>query len=227
MRLLLALLLTAPLLSGCVGTHTTIALLVADANSATRTLDAEAFAARVEAACEDCEVEVHDAAGVEAEQQSQVRQAVTGEADLIVIEPVSPEDAEGYAVGETPVVSLVTLVPGSDRFVGLTEPVAAGEGAQTSDLEAARALVLGTSKEMVHVPSRAIAEQGADVALGLLADTPVADGEDHEGVQSWLYEAVTITLDNLTTELVGNGVITLEDLCAGETAKRCQALGFV
>lgn len=227
MRLLLALLLTVPLLSGCVGTHTTIALLVADADNATRTLDVEAFTARVEAACEDCEVEVRDAAGDEAEQQSQVRQAVADEADLIVIEPVSPEDAEGYAVGETPVVSLVTLVPGSDRFVGLAEPVTVGAGAPGSDLEAARALVLGTSTEMVHVPSRAIAERGADVSLGLLADTPVTGGEEFEGVRSWLYEAVTITLDNLTTELVGNGVISLEDLCAGETAKRCRTLGFV
>ncbi len=51
--------------------------------------------------------------------------------------------------------------------------------------------------------------------------------EEDEGVQSWLFEAQDVTLDTLTTLLVGQGVLTLDELCEGETAKKCAKLGFV
>lgn len=226
MRLLLSLLLTVPLLSGCVSGTTTIALLLADAEGGTRTFDADAFTERVQTTCGECAVEVYDAAGVEADQRDQVAQALDADARLIVIEPVSPEDAEGYDAGEDDVVSIVQLVPGSDRFVGIAEPLELGGATQGSDLEAARQLVMGERPEMVHVPTREISEQAADVAVGLLANSPTEGGVEHEGVESWLYEAVTVTLDNLTTVLVGDGAISLEELCEAETAKRCQRLGF-
>ena len=44
---------------------------------------------------------------------------------------------------------------------------------------------------------------------------------------SWLYPVTQVRLDDLTTVLVGQGVLTLEDLCSGSTARRCERLGFV
>lgn len=226
MRLLLALLLALPLVAGCVGDDApTVALLVADGSRAGAPFDVEAFTARVEATCADCEVEVHDAAGDATEQADQVRRAVEAEADVVAVWPVEPEEVEGVVTGDVPLVSLVTLVPGSDRFVGM----AAGEPElddQGSDLEAARDLVLGERRTVTYVPVQPLSEQAADVVVGQLAGTPIADGEEHEGVMSWLFEATQVTLDDLTTVLVGEGVITLDDLCEGSTAKRCERYGL-
>lgn len=170
-------------------------------------------------------MEVYDAGGDADEQRRQARQAVADEADVLVVWPVEPEEAESFARGETPMVSLVELVPGSDRFVGLVDPPPTTSG-RASDLEAAREVVLGDRATMTHVPARAMSEQAADVAVALLAGTPVADGKDHEGVTSWLYETTDVDLDNLTTVLVGEGELTVDDLCAGRTARRCDRLGL-
>ncbi len=55
----------------------------------------------------------------------------------------------------------------------------------------------------------------------------MAGGEQVEGVQSWLYPAQKVTLDTLTTVLVGQGVLTLDELCEGTTAKRCEQIGLL
>ena len=80
-------------------------------------------------------------------------------------------------------VSLVTLVPGSDAFVGLAEgqPDLDDQG---SDLDAARDLVLGERRRMTYLPTQDMSEQAADVVVGELAGTPADGGEEHEGVTS-------------------------------------------
>jgi ABC-type sugar transport system substrate-binding protein len=222
---LLALLPVAPLLSGCTGDEPTIALLVADGtDDSSRAVDVEAFTDRVEATCDECRVTVYDAEADAEVQKSQARQAEATSADVIVVVPVDPDDLATMTGDDLPVVSLGTPVPGSDRFVGL----AAGEVPRQSgtDLEAAREVLLGDARSMTYVPTRAMSEQAADVAVGLLADTPVAGGEDVDGVRSWLFREQDVTIDSLTSVLVGQGVVTLDDLCSGTTAKRCARLGL-
>lgn len=226
MRRVLALLIALPLLSGCFGGDPTIALLLADGSDDQHTVDVEAFTERVESSCEECRVEVHDAGGDAAEQKSQARQALADDADVLVIWPVDP-GADVVTDDEASTVSLVQLVPGSDRFVGMAEELPAGVAQQGSDLEAAREVITGKRKSMVYVPDLAISERAADVTVALMAEQPVADSELHEGVRSWLYEPTEVTLDNLTTVLVGGGVLTIDELCEGATARRCQALGLI
>ncbi|GAA1926112.1 hypothetical protein [Nocardioides hwasunensis] len=225
-RLLACLLVAvAPLLSGCIGDEPTVALLVADgSDSAARAVDADAFTERVEATCDECRVVVFDAEGDAGTQKSQARQAEASSADAIVVDAVDPDDLQAVAGREIPLISLGTLVPGSERFVGLTGgdvPERAG-----SDLDAARDLVLGEEKTMSWVPTRAMSERAADVAVAFLADIEPPDGEDVDGVETWLYEEQDITLDNLTSVLVAQGILSLDDICGGETAKRCARLGL-
>jgi ABC-type xylose transport system substrate-binding protein len=224
-RFLPCLLLLAPLLSGCVGDEPTVALLVADgSDQASRAVDVDSFTDRVEATCDECRVRVYDAEGDAEVQKSQARQAAASSAAVIVVVPVEPDDLETVTGRDVPVVSLGTLVPGSDRFVGL-EGGAAASRAQ-SDLEAAREVVLGDEESMTYVPTRAMTEQAADVAVAFLADEPAEGGEEVDGVESWLFQDQDVTIDTLTSVLVGQGVITLEDLCSGATEKRCARLGL-
>ena len=226
--LVLAVLL--PVLAGCAGDEPTVALLVADGDETSHVVDVEAFEERVAATCDECSVTVYDAEGDAAQQKSQARQAEVESADVIVVVPVEPEDMELLTEDDVPLVSLGTLVPGAEGHVGLRE-AADAEGDADSDLAAARDLILRERSSMTYVPTEDMSEQAADVAVALLADIPVPEGaveaEEVEGVQSWLFETQDVILDTLTTLLVGQGVLTLDELCEGETAKRCARLGFV
>ncbi len=221
----LVLLAVVPLLSACVGDEPTVALLVADGSDASsRAVDVERFTDRVEATCDECVVAVYDAEGDAGTQKSQARQAEADSADVVVVVPVEPDDLGTLTGGDLPVVSLGELVPGSDRFVGLVGgalPTQAG-----SDLAAARGVLLGEEKSMTYVPTRAMSEQAADVAVGYLADEPLVGDEEVDGVESWLHQYQEVTIDSLTSVLVGQGVLTLDELCGGEAAKRCARLGL-
>ena len=79
---------------------------------------------------------------------------------------------------------------------------------------------------MTYVPTRAMSEQAADLAVAYLADTPAEGSAQIDGVDSWLFRDRDVTIDSLTSVLVGQGVLTLDDLCAGAAAKRCARLGL-
>lgn len=224
-RLLTAALVVAPLLSGCVGDEPTIAVLVADgSDSSSRVVDVDRLTDRVESTCDECRVRVYDAEGDAATQKSQARQAEAASADVVVVVPVDPDDLETLSAGDLPVISFGELVPGSDRFVGLES---GSRPSQTgSDVEAARDIVRGEEKSMTYVPTGAMSDRAADLAVAYLADEPVEGGEDVDGVESWLYRDRDVTVDTLTSVLVAEGILTLDDLCSGDTRKQCARLGL-
>ncbi|CAM3868838.1 hypothetical protein [Nocardioides zeicaulis] len=219
-RLLPVVLLAAtPALSACLGDEPTIALLVADGSS--QSVDADLFTARVDATCDECRVRVYDAGGDADTQRSQVRQAQADSADVLVVEPVA---GTPDATNDLPLVSVGGDVDGADAHVGLEEGQApAGSG---STLDEARAVLLGEERSMTYVPTREMSDQAADVAVGLLAGAPRTDGEDVDGVPSWLFADEQVTVDTLTSVLVAQGVVTLAELCSGETEKRCERFGL-
>lgn len=223
--LTLVLVLLAPLLTGCKGDEPTIALLLADAaDSSSRAVDVDAFTERVRATCDECRVTTYDAEGDAETQKSQARQAAATSADVIVVVPVEPSDLVTLTAGDLPVVSLGTLVPGSDRFVGLEGDVFPSQSG--TDLEAARAVLAGEEESMTYVPTRPMSERAADVAVAYLADVPASGGEEVDGVETWLYQDQDVTIDTLTSVLVGQGVLSLDELCSGATQKRCARLGL-
>ena len=144
----------------------------------------------------------------------------------MVLDPVEPEAAESLVqrAGEVPVLAYAELVPGADFFVGMPTPPA--EDTAGSDLDAARAVILKERRSFTHLPTAQMSERAADVAVGELAGKPVGDSTEHEGVASWLYEPDEVTVNNLTSVVVASGALTLEDLCDGETARRCTSLGL-
>ena len=224
-RLLTAALVVAPLLSACAGDEPTIAVLVADTgDTSSRVVDVERLTDRVESTCDECRVRVYDAEGDAAAQKSQARQAEADSADVVVVVAVDPDDLGTLTGGDLPVISLGELVPGSDRFVGLESGVPTGRSG--SDVEAARDVVMGKEKSMTYVPTGDMSDRAADLAVAYLADNPVEGGVDVDGVESWLYSDREVTVDTLTSVLVAEGILTLDDLCSGSTRKRCASLGL-
>lgn len=224
-RLLTAALVLAPLLSACAGDEPTVAILVGDAgDTSSRAVDVDRFTDRVESTCDECRVRVYDAEGDAATQKSQARQAEAASADVVVVVPVDPDDLDTLTGGELPVVSLGELVPGSDRFVGLESGSVPRQTG--SDVEAARDVVMGKEESMTYVPTGPMSDRAADLAVAYLADNPVEGGVDVDGVESWLYSHSDVTVDTLTSVLVAEGILTLDDLCSGSTRKRCARLGL-
>jgi ABC-type xylose transport system substrate-binding protein len=237
MRRLLTALLVLPLcvsvLTSCAEEDpTVVALLIADGSTELgQTVDRVAFEERVAATCVGCELAVYDAGGEADTQDGQVDEALAASADVVVVDPVDPEAAEEVVarLGEVPMVAYATLVPGADSFVGLESDEAlvdATQGGATSDLDAARDIVAGDRRTMTYVPARAMSERAADVAVGVVAEEPVPGAVDHEGVPSWLFQAADVDIDTLTSVLVAQQAVTLDELCDGETAKRCAKLGL-
>ena len=216
--------------SGCTSLNpTVIAVLVADQDAQLQQpLDLGALESRVEEICDGCSVKVYDAGSDADEQSDQLDQALTESADIVILDPVDPELAESLVQrAETvPVIALGALVPGADRFVGLSEPAPSAEGAD-SDLEAARELILRDRDTFTFVPAAEMSVKAADVAVGELVGDPVDGSVDEEGVPSWLFEPVEVTVNDLTTVVVARGALTLDELCAGDTATRCAMLGLV
>ena len=227
MRYLVPLLLALPLLVGCSGADpSVVAVLTADSSAGGRAVDVDAFREQVEVGCEGCKVQVHDAGGDAAEQRRQFEAALDAGVGAVVLEPVDPEAAEELVVlaEGVPVVAAGQLVPGADWFVGLEAPVA--DDVADDDLAAARALVAGRSKNFVHVPSAAIASDAATVVVHAMTRTPLEGSVDFEGVPSWLHEPQTVTRANLTTVLVGPGLVDLAEVCEGQE-KACEKLGLL
>lgn len=231
-RLLPALLLCCGLLASCAEEDpTVIALLIADGSTELgQTVDREAFEQRVDETCVGCRVEVYDARGEADTQDGQVDEALAASADVVVIDPVDPGVAEQAVarLGEVPMVAYATLVPGADSFVGLESDEVLVDPSEDagSDLEAARDIVSGDRDSMTYVPARAMSERAADVAVGVVADEPAAGAVDHEGVPSWLFRTSEVDLTNLTTVLVAQDAVTLDELCTGDTARKCVKLGL-
>jgi len=227
--LLACCLLVASVLSGCAAVDSTvIAVLAADGEAQVQQpLDVEGLERRVDEICDGCTVEVYDAGGDADTQAEQFDRALV-DADLVVLDPVDPELAESLVpqAGEVPVVAFGTLVPGADWFVGLAEPATPTEGVD-SDLEAAREVILRDRDTFSYVPAATMSAKVADVVVGQLADEPVTESVDHEGVPSWLFESVEVTVNDLTSVVVASGAMTLAQLCAGGTARRCSKLGLV
>lgn len=227
--LLVCCLLLTGVLSGCAAVDSTvIAVLAADEGAQVQQpLDVARLEERVARICDGCTVEVYDAGSDADTQATQFDQAL-GTADIVILDPVDPELAESLAqrAGKVPVIAFGTLVPGADWFVGLAAP-ASPPGDVDSDVEAAREVILRDRDSFTYVPAAAMSSKAADVAVGELADEPVGESVDHEGVPSWLFESSAVTVNDLTSVVVAQGAMTIAELCAGGTAKRCAKLGLV
>lgn len=150
------------------------------------------------------EVVVADAGEAEREVAARLKQA-----PYAVVLAGSDELAEGAARGLEGVAG---------------QPALLGPGAR---LDTARRIVTGDQAMSVHEPYERAATQVADVVVALLTGGEPRGGEDLDGVRSWPFEVEPVTLDSLTSTMVHDGAIDLDDLCAGPVRRRCTSLGLL
>lgn len=109
------------------------------------------------------------------------------------------------------------------RVVARNWPLVTGVG---DGLPALRRLILGTQALTGHLDGRGEAEAAARLAAAVITGDPAPGTTEFEGVSSVLLEPRLITLDTLTNTVVRDGEVTIDQLCDGETSRRCEELGL-
>ncbi len=97
---------------------------------------------------------------------------------------------------------------------------------QDAELEALRRIVAGEQTMTVYKSIPDQAGRAARMAVSLVAGNDIAGTELNEGVPSVIFAPVPVTIENLTDTVVRDGVVTIEELCAGELLETCQDLGI-
>jgi D-xylose transport system substrate-binding protein len=72
-----------------------------------------------------------------------------------------------------------------------------------------------------------LAEQAADIAVTLATGGRVKGGEDVDGVTTFVFQPIVVTLENLTNTVVRDGIYTPQDICQGPVQDRCVVLGII
>lgn len=154
-------------------------------------------------------------------------------ARLVEVAAADPAEAEREVTARLEQASYALVVAGTDALAaGAAQALDGVEEAPDllapgADLTTARRIVTGDQAMSVYEPHRRIATQVADVVVSLLTGGVPSGGEEHEGVESWQFEARTVTLSSLTSTMVHDGAIDLDVLCAGRVRARCAALGLL
>lgn len=102
-------------------------------------------------------------------------------------------------------------------------PVVTG---QDAELDAVRRIVAGTQTLTISKQLGTQAEKAADIAASVIDETPVKAPRKYEGVPSFIYDPVLVTLPTLTNTVVRQGQYTPEQICSKDVLRRCEDLGI-
>lgn len=98
---------------------------------------------------------------------------------------------------------------------------------QDGELGALRRIVSGTQTMTVYKSIYDEAGKAAEIAVALTFDLKVSGAKEVDGVPSFVFKPVTVTIDNLTNTVVRDGLYTVDDICPAEIRKSCQRHGLL
>jgi D-xylose transport system substrate-binding protein len=151
----------------------------------------------------------------------------------------SAEEAGGWLrawLRKRPIAGVDAIIAGNDvqaqgvagalaeaKVLPRNWPIVTG---QDADIEAIRRIVAGQQTLTVFKSFPREAEKAADVAVTLVTGHEVKDAVEREGVPSFVFEPLVVTIDNLTDTVVRDGIYTLTDICDTATLPDCARLGL-
>lgn len=97
---------------------------------------------------------------------------------------------------------------------------------QDADLAALRRIIAGEQTLTVFKSFPREAEKAAGLAVDLVTGTKIKGGAEIEGVPSFVFNPIVVTLANLTDTVVRDGIYTTEQLCDPATLEACTRLGI-
>ncbi|WP_262853040.1 sugar ABC transporter substrate-binding protein [Mumia quercus] len=110
------------------------------------------------------------------------------------------------------------------RADGLTKfPPVTG---QDAELAAIQRIVAGDQYMTIYKSIKTEAEKAAEVAVALVNGDDVGDTTDFQGVDSFIFDPVVVTKDNVKDTVVADEFYTVDDICTPEYADACAAAGL-
>jgi D-xylose transport system substrate-binding protein len=98
---------------------------------------------------------------------------------------------------------------------------------QDGELAALQRIVTGDQTMTVYKSIAAEATSAAELAVRIVRGEPVEGAKPVEGVPSYLFEPVAVTVANLADTVVRDGTVTIDELCAPPDVRRaCERLGL-
>lgn len=97
---------------------------------------------------------------------------------------------------------------------------------QDAELAAIQRIVAGQQTMTVYKPIPIEAEKAATVAVALINGDDVGDTTDFEGVPSFIFDPLVVTVDNVADTVVADKFHSVADICTAEYADACSAAGL-
>ena len=102
-------------------------------------------------------------------------------------------------------------------------PVVTGQDAELAGIQR---IVSGDQYMTIYKAMKAQATLAAEIAVALANDEPVTGDLEFNGTPATLLPAVVVTIDNIMTTVVADGIYTVAEICTPEYAAACAAAGI-
>lgn len=136
---------------------------------------------------------------------------------------IDPADVDGvYAANDGQAGGVVAAMTGAGVAEAALPPVTG----QDAELAAIQRIVAGQQAMTIYKPIKVEAHGAAELAVRLVNGEDITDTEDFQGVASYIYEPVVVTVDNVADTVVADGFYSVEDICTQEYADACAEAGL-
>lgn len=134
-----------------------------------------------------------------------------------------PEDIAGvYAANDGQASGVIAAMTGAGVDKTALPPIT-GQDAQ---LAAIQQIVVGEQYMTIYKPITVEAEKAAEVAVDLANGEEITGTTDFEGVDSFIFDPIVVTQDNIGDTVVADGFYTVEEICTEDYAAACEEIGL-
>ncbi|HET9859077.1 MAG TPA: substrate-binding domain-containing protein, partial [Nocardioidaceae bacterium] len=134
-----------------------------------------------------------------------------------------PSEINGvYAANDGQAGGVVAALTGAGMARDALPPITG----QDAELAAIQRIVAGEQYMTIYKPIKVEAEKAAEVAVDIANGEEITGTTDFEGVDSFIFDPIIVTQDNVGDTVVADDFYTVEEICAGAYADACQAAGL-
>jgi len=134
-----------------------------------------------------------------------------------------PSEIAGvYAANDGQAGGVIAALTGAGIAKDALPPVTG----QDAELAAIQRIVAGEQYMTIFKPYAPEAEKAAEVAVDIANGDDITGATDYEGVDSFIFDPIVVTQDNVGDTIVAEGLFTVEEICTATYADACAAAGL-
>ncbi len=134
-----------------------------------------------------------------------------------------PDQIDGvYAANDGQAGGVIAALTGAGVSPDALPPVTG----QDAELAAIQRIVAGEQHMTVYKPIKIEAETAAEVAVQIANGEEVEAPDEYEGIASFIFDPIVVTVDNVMDTVVADEFYSVEDICTDEYADACAEAGI-